>query len=359
MNPAISVYAPTHLDPMDSYGLIGCELVRHISRMNYPVNAIALGNPRHTNQDEELLKITSKPIIPCRGGILLGYPTTYRKYGALSELSPRIALTMFESSKIPPWWVEELNSCDAIIVPSEFCRQSFKECGVERDIYLFPLGILDVYQPVKRNPEGIFTFLCFMDRGKRKGGITAFDAFVQEFGDDPNVRLIIKHRYIKPEKRPDLRIPNVVTIFEDYTYEQLNELYLNCHCLINPNKGEGFGLIPREFSATGGISLVTNWGGTAEGIDNWGYPLDYTLSAATWPGYKKFQGVDLGVWADPDIADLRRKMRDVYDNKELLLDYSFIKGKMARNSYSWSDFSRRVLNLYRSLSHGIKSRTGS
>lgn len=309
---SISVYAPTHMDPMDSYGLIACELVRHLSRQGFLVNAIAMGNPRHPSQDDELKSYTSQPIIPTAGGILLGYPTQFHHYGALANMKPKIAVTMFESTKLPQGWKETLNACDAVIVPSYFCNEIFTNSGVTAPIYVFPLGINDVYQPEYRIAREPYTFLTFMDRGRRKGGLLALEAFVNEFGDSLEAKLIIKRRPLKDKANLILTNPNIEVINEDYTEDEMYKLYLRCHCLINPNKGEGFGLLPREFAATGGISLSTDWGATGEDLQQWGWPIGSEEEPALWEGIEQFKGQDLGMWAAPDLKHLQRQMKMVF-----------------------------------------------
>ena len=345
----ISVYAPAHMDPYDSYGLIACELVRHLSHMGWRVNAIANGYPNHKNQDEELSKLTKLPIIAAVGGILLGYPTSYENYGPFANAGPKIAVTMFESTKIPEEWILPLNKCDAVIVPSVFCHDVFVECGVTSPVLVFPLGILESYEFAERSNEDPFTFLTFMDRGKRKGGLHAILAFSGEFGTEKDVRLVIKSREIPEERKFSFNEDNIEVIFEDYSIDRMIDLYGKCHCLINPNLGEGFGLIPREFSATGGISLSSNWGGTADLIDLWGWPIECSTQKADWSLIPKFKNLDLGNWADPSIDHIRSSIRNIVENREMYLQEAKIKSKLAKMYYSWNNFATNVSAVWRSI----------
>lgn len=353
----ISVYAPTHLDPMDSYGLIACELVRYLNRRGTLTNAISLGNHRHPNQDEELKGYTSRNLIPSSGGILLGYPTGYHRYGSLVDYGPKIAFTMFESSRIPPEWVPILNKCDEIIVPSSFCYNSFLECGVKVPINIIPLGIQEFYTASRRPSRIPFTFLTFLDRGKRKGGLLAQQAFTNEFGDDPSVRLIIKHREETKYKKLDFTNKNIDVIYKDMDGFEINELFNSCHCLINPNKGEGFGLIPREFSATGGISIATYWGGTAEAISLWGYPIECEEEPADWKGNTILEGLPLGVWAKPILKDLQDQMRHMYENRDLYMERSYQKASRVKIIYNWDRVVSEVLEVWKRVADGMGIRS--
>lgn len=334
----INVFAPAHLDPFDSYGLIGCELVKGLSALGAYVNAIALGYAQHDNQDSELKQLTSKPIKPTFGGILLGYPTTYDKH-PLALQGQRIGLTMFESSKIPPNWVDTLNSLDAVIVPSQFCHDSFLDCGVTVPIHIVPLGVSETYQPCRRVKDRPYTFLAFGDRGKRKGWMEAQQAFVNAFGNNMDYKLIIKARDIKGVRAtPTNR--NIQVIRQDMSEQELYALYCRCDCMVFPTWGEGFGLPPREFAATGGLVIATNWGGTADNLHNWGAALDYKLVKADWQGIKKFQGQDLGVWAKPDVDHLSELMKAA---SEIRFNPT---NNWARANYSWARFSKRVWEIW-------------
>lgn len=353
----VAVYAPVHLDPYDSYGLIGCELVRHLSRFGVYVNAVALGSARHPNQDDEVAALVRKPLRPTTGGLLLGYPTNYDYYGALAAHSPRIAVTMFESTKLPQGWVEGLNSCDAVIVPSQFCARTFYDCGVHVPIYRLPLGINPIYRPAERSLDGTFNFLAFMDRGRRKGGLTVLNAFVQEFFSDMGVHLYLKIRREEKKTKLEITNPNIDVIYEDMTPAQLNDLYRSCHCLVNPNLGEGFGLIPREFAATGGISLATAWAGTSEDIQHWGWPIDYRLARADWAGIEKFKGQDLGLWAEVEPARVARLMRHVYAERVYYQSRAYVKSQGLQEFYSWEKFAAGVYGVWRGIVYGDRTTT--
>lgn len=340
----VTVYAPGNLDPYDSYGLMACELLRGLHSQGVAVNALSLGENQHANQPEDIAALTSRPITASFGGILLGYPTVYAKYPPLAHYGRRVALTMFESTKLPEQWADILNTMDAVITPSRFCRDVFANCGVTVPIHVIPLGIDPIYQPVKRQGQRPFTFLAIGDRGKRKGMLEAIQAFAHAFGGSPDHRLIIKTRdaglYIKVLNE------NIDIIREDYTKEQMRDLYGRCDCLVFPTRGEGFGLPPREFAATGAPVIATEWGGTAEDIDLWGTALGYKLAQSDWSGVKRFNGMDLGQWAEPDIGHLSSLMCLVATYRKVYTDIAQNRAAQLHDLYNWQDFSQRVKEVY-------------
>jgi glycosyltransferase involved in cell wall biosynthesis len=243
---------------------------------------------------------------------------------------------------------------DAVIVPSRFCAQVFRRGGVKAPIAVCPLGIGEAYKPAKRAQGRPLTFLAFLDRGERKGGLAAQQAFSLAFGDDPSVRLILKMR--------DRRVPqailndNITLIQRDMTEQELYQLYLSADVLINPNKGEGFGLIPREFAATGGVSLATDWSGTADDLSAWGWPLPYTLEPALWDGNAKLSGLDLGEWARPNIEAIAKVLGGIAGNRASYARIAARKAKAAAELYSWRRFAAQVLAVYEEAKVGASHR---
>jgi hypothetical protein len=354
----ITIYAPGYWDYLDSYGLLACQLTRGLTQLGIHVNAVGLGGRVMENQPSDVRTVTSRPIRPSLGGIVLGYPTGYGYHSELLYHGPRIALTMFESTKLPPGWVEPLNEMDAVITPSNFCAEVFRQCGVTSPIHVIPLGINSEYiyaeRPVDAKTACPLTFLSFLDRGSRKGGIVSLQAFITAFGDDPNYKLILKGRQRK--HRLNLLNSNVEVIQEDLDDLELLDLYLQADILINPHKGEGFGLIPREFAATGGIALTTAWSGTADDLSDWGWPLPYALEPADWEGERKLQGQDLGEWAVPDKKQLVVILKEVAENIDFYRTKAITHAYNVRRLYSWPLFAERVLAVWEEINYGYRTR---
>lgn len=355
---AISVHALGHWDIADSYGLIACQLARHLSALGVHVNALGLGNTVMDSQPDDIRAIVTQPIRASLGGIFLGYPTLYDRHpNPLGKLGPRIGITMFESSRIPLDWIEPLNKLDAVIVPSRWCKEVFAACGVTVPIHVVPLGVGDIYQYQERPTDRPLTFMAFLDRGARKGGIVALMAFQIAFGDDKRYRLILKMR--KPRQGMDLLNPNIGVIQRDMSEQELYELYLQADVLINPHKGEGFGLIPREFASTGGLALTTDWSGTADDIDLWGLPLPYTLVKADWKGHSRFEGTDLGYWAEIDPIAVASKLQTVAANRAYYHSLGKVYSERARKLYSWRTFAEQVLDIWKGVAVGNTARAAT
>lgn len=340
----INVCTPGAVDPVDSYGLIACQLARNLTALGCYVNVFALGERIHPNQPKDIAAIVDQPIQASLGGVFLGYPGTYVGHNGLTQIGNRVAITMFESTVIPAGWAKTLNAMHAVIVPSTFCRDIFRECGITAPIHIAPLGISEAYKPAQRTTGSPFTFLAFLDRGLRKGGLTALQGFIRAFGDSPDYRLILKTRESKIGM--EITNPNIDVVQKDMSEAELYQLYCSAHCLVNPNKGEGFGLLPREFSATGGISLATAWGGTADQIEQWGVPIPYHIAKADWKGVKRLEGQELGEWAEVDADELADLMRYVARERDCFMERAQREAPGVRQLYNWRTFAGQVLEVW-------------
>ena len=347
MHDVISIYAPGHWDLADSYGLIACQLARHLTALGARINAFALGEAVHDSQSDDIRSITNRPIRAALGGLVLAYPTAYDKYGPLSMAGPRVAITMFESTRLPAGWAESLNTCQAVIVPSQFCREVFLAAGVTVPVHVIPLGIDETYQPARRAADSNpYTFLAFADRGRRKGLHEAMGAFVQAFGDDTRYRLILKMR--ARDQRINVLNPNIDMVQQDMSPADLCALYHQADCMVFPAHGEGFGLPPREFAATGGTVIATHWGGLVDGIRTWGIPLGCSLEPA-WHGHPKFERAGLGEWAAPDIDQLVMWMQAVADRRAFFAQVSYERAEQVRAMYTWPAFAQSVLAVWKEV----------
>ncbi len=353
----MNLFLPGALDYFDSYGLIGCQLVRELAAMGVVVNVFGMLGENWSTTPADIRAAVDHPVQATLGGVYLGYPSNYHKHrNPLGQIGPRVALTMFESSKIPASWVEPLNACDAVITPSRFCLEIFRNAGVTAPIHVIPLGVNKTFRPAKRPVDRPLTFLAFRDRGLRKGGYEAQQAFLQAFGDREDVRLILKMRI--PKVKEVLLNKNITLIQRDMPEEELCKLYCQCDVLISASTGEGFGLIPREFAATGGVSLATGWSGSAEDIDLWGVPLPYRLVTAEW-NTPALGGQDLGEWAQVDREALVALLRDIAFDREGYLAQAEAKAARVGELYSWRRFAEGVLEVWREVAGGIHQHMGN
>lgn len=334
MITTVSMASPTW-NKSSSYGRIAREGRAYLKSKGIHVNTLGADSPN------PVFKLSWH-------NFLHGYPTNLNAYGDITKYGFRMIQTAFESSRIPDSWIAPLNELDAVIVPSRWNKQVFEDCGVKAPIYYVPEGVSSAYHYVERKQKDIFRFITIADRGHRKGFIEAICAFVGAFGARTDVELIVKAREL-PEDSAMLNLTNknIRVINQEYSDEEMQILYARSDCMIFPAHGEGFGLPPREFAVTGGISLCTDYGGLADELPQWGIGVAYKEVPA-WPfppaGSEEF--FHLGMWADCDVEALVEKLLTVYN-----MSYSerITKGKsfsdFASGFYRWENYGDAALRL--------------
>lgn len=198
--------------------------------------------------------------------LFCGTPGILTNVGGLTK--KKILFTMFESDKIPTDWLRYLNdSADVIIVPSNFCKDVFIKSGVTTDIHVLPLFYIPSRNKLTPRSDDIFTFghqNAFI-MGHQKGDDVLMRAFIKAFGDDKDVRLILKgrkhhyqaldHDFVKECKKHK----NIEIVLEDYTDDEVyDKFYSRLDCFVFPSRGEGFGMPPLEALSVGIPVIATD-----------------------------------------------------------------------------------------------------
>lgn len=322
----INVFCPTWHEA-DSYGRVARELSAALENEGLRVNRYGAHAP-------------DAPRSIAFGGIVLGWPENAYVFGRLPLNGPRIHLTMFESTTLPPGWATTLNSADAVIVPSHWLVEVFRDSGVKAPLYVCPLGVSEAFQYVERPPRREpFTFLAIGDRGRRKGWHLAGFAFQRAFENSMDYRLIYKCR---PGALPGISNPNIEVVARDLSDTEMAALYARADCMVFPAAGEGQGLPPLEFAATGGRVIATDWSGCSDYIRYIGEPLRYRMVSA-W-GSDNFLG-GLGDWAEADIDHLSQLMQKIASEPNRSRE-GLWRANWVRATYDWSRLGAFVRDVW-------------
>lgn len=219
---------------------------------------------------------------------------------------PLVVYTMFESTQMPIAWVDFLNRhADAIMVPTRFCREVFRQSGVYKPIRISTLGVdPDEFKYIEPIQHEGFNFLWqghYYDPEGRKGAKFAEQAFKELLNEGKiaeDTKLILKYR---PHNNFPIRISRleaehgIVHISDTVPREEMNHILATTDCCINPSRGEGFGYIPLEQMACGLPVILTDW---SYPYAKSGYciPVDFTLeeSPTIWC-YQHFAITGLGL----------------------------------------------------------------
>lgn len=181
-----------------------------------------------------------------------------------------IVVTIWETDTVPQEIVESLNKARCVIVPSQFCLETFRRSGLTVPIHMAVLGVdTETFNTHSRKPrEGPIRFgyaarwskPC-LDRKKPNAVITAFLSAV---GESQNAVLELKgYGDCAPEIPNDDRI-SVITKF--MPENELADWYRSLDFIINIATG-GWELHVHEAMACGAIPIVIDKGGHREFVD--------------------------------------------------------------------------------------------
>lgn len=176
----------------------------------------------------------------------------------------KIQMTQWESTLVPPHWVDHAKRYDEWWTANKFGADAFINAGVPAEkIHIFEHGVdASLWTPKKRGTRDTIRFLHIDSGSPRKRGSLAVEAFKEAFGNSPDYEITLKYSHHAASEQDwfservlesygEWEGINVRRIKENMTIEHLISLFHFHDILIYPSEGEGFGLIPLQALATG------------------------------------------------------------------------------------------------------------
>ena len=260
-------------------------------------------------------------------------PENYEKFK--NKHAYNIGYTAWETSVLPKDWPELCNQMDEIWVPSTWNVKVFKDSGVKKPIICIPHVVecedISGIQPFDQKGENYWFYSIFQWTA-RKNPFALLMAYFTEFWNTDNVILAIKtyrknttsgeKQIIKNDIENIKRIlglpkyPPVLFYSNLMTSEEMKKLHKTGDCFVLPSKGEGWGIPFAEAMSFGNPVVGPNYGGNIDFMNETNSFLIETheepVHGMVWmPHY-----TGLMTWGNPDIMDLRKIMRYVFENKE-------------------------------------------
>lgn len=288
----------------------------HICGGHTPVDAALVSDHRrfplsveHINAD------TTEPFQACYGAELTG-------------LLARAAVWYWELPAFPAEWVPHAHHYDEIWVASQFGRRAVGAATrvpvhvVPPSIALAPVAT-DSGRELFGLPADAFVFLYVFDHTSfvdRKNPFCLVDAFVSEFGGEPEVRLVLKVSHAHHDAPAFLRLreateehSNITVLAQMLGEAELAALFECADCYVSPHRTEGFGLTVAEAMLRGTPVIATGYGATADFLNaETGFPLEYELTEIerSLGPYRRGH-----LWADPSREHLSQLLRLVASDR--------------------------------------------
>lgn len=240
----------------------------------------------------------------------------------------RIGFWAWELPEFPDEWLDSFEHYDEIWVPSTFCQRAVAAKSPVPVVCIpHTIEIPDTFKPDRAKfglQEDTVCFLSMADMlsiPERKNPLGAVEAFIEAFGDDRSVELLVK--FSNPEARPDIaatlrelaaRHANIHLLEGYLSRGDVNQLIESVNCFVSLHRSEGFGLVIAEAMARGKVVVATAWSGNMDFMTMANsLPVSYRVVELDkdYGPYRKGQQ-----WAEPDIQDAVAKMRLVRKNPE-------------------------------------------
>lgn len=238
--------------------------------------------------------------------------------------SIRYAYVYTETTLLCKKHIDALNeNYDACIISDPFLEQVYRDSGLIIPTFQCPAPIdlkwyLERQQP--KRPRQPFVFGVLTPFELRKNHDLLFRAFIEEFGNDPNVILKISGNYNDSQifenlnfKIKDIGINNVYLFHQSLNMQEKETFLTSLDCFVFLSRAEGFSIVPREAMALGipciisdhtALSTIVNTG-HVKGIKP--TIIEQDLDRKRHPEYA-------GKWFNCHINDVRKALRDVYNN---------------------------------------------
>jgi glycosyltransferase involved in cell wall biosynthesis len=297
-----------------------------------------------------------------------------------------IFYTMMETETLSPMFADLCNKfSDAIFTPTQWNKKVFQKGGIDKPIYVVPLGVdTDKYNDsvkkasikCKELPSGIitdklpsFNFITLFGWSHRKGIDVLLDAYFSRFKGDEDVGLIICSRYNGgSDKNSKLKVerdilnymkkhnnPGKVYYYGESTdVDDMPSVLANGDCFLWTSRGEGFGLPVLECGALGMPVVSTYNSGMTEYLNDDNSYLVHTdefvvagkdLTCIS-PYYIGQLFPKLGTVC---VSEFGSKMRYVYDNySEAKVKAEVLSNDILRK-YTWDICSDNIYEILNSI----------
>lgn len=283
----------------------------------------------------------------------------------LDHFQPDLVLhTMWECDPLPSNWFPWINNAGAVWVPCQFVKDIMVKAGVTRPILVSGYGVDQreySYVERDRTDDDPYTFFVW---GRmmvdRKQTLTAIKAFCK--ADLPNARMLIKHNSNLGQGRNDggwlsdrfpeyslqdfngtyegERVKNVRVLTGSVSTSDLARLMYHADCMVYPSGNEGFGMMPLEFMATGGVVIAPATTGLAEYMNDDVALILRQLGSTPSEAMSRVWGQECSV-VTTNVDEIVEKMRWCYYHRDEAADLGRRAARYVAEKWTWEAAGER------------------
>ncbi|MCY0871037.1 MAG: glycosyltransferase [Firmicutes bacterium] len=277
----------------------------------------------------------------------------------------------WEFGTIPRDWVPRIqDTVHEIWVNSEYTKSGYVRSGIdETKIFTFPLGIdPEIFCPdgdsLSLDTKKHVKFLFVGGTIYRKGIDKLLKAYVQEFGPNDDVCLVVKDVgtnsfYSGQTHQSDIKAiqssssaPDILYLTDDMTPIELASLYRSCDALVHPFRAEGFGLPILEAMACGVCVAIPDKGPAIEftNLEN-SYRMYSEIVKTVVPDLDLVLPAEI---IEVNHEELRATLRKIYENITKTRSMGKRAADHVHTKYTWDIVSEIVIDRLKALCSNLK-----
>jgi glycosyltransferase involved in cell wall biosynthesis len=259
----------------------------------------------------------------------------------------------WETDRLPRQLRPALDFVDEVWVASDFVRDAIA-AETPKPVLTLPLPVLVPAPPtVTRSDLGwpdeatVFLFVFdFFSTLERKNPLGLIEAFTRAFPEPVGALLYLKS--INGDRAPDelARVraaadarPDILLSDSYVDHDRLTALSALCDCYVSLHRSEGFGLTIAEAMAFGKPAIATGYSGNLAFMDaESSYLVPYSLTTLEQAVGPYPAGT---VWADPDLDEAARFLREVVERPEQARE----RGRRGREAVETSQSLERAASF--------------
>lgn len=265
----------------------------------------------------------------------------------------KIAYNVWETTRQPERFFQNLKTFDQVWVPSKWQRNCTIEQGIHPDkVKVVPEGVdSNIFKPKNKKVEfpknRPFRFLLVGRWDYRKSIKEIIQSFCKTFSEDENVELLISvdnpfatdGLETTQQRLEKFNISHKnIKIINHQTKEKYLEMLNSTDVFISCARSEGWNLPLIEAMACGIPSTYSNWGAQLEFADGYGIPINIVgeIPAAVDNNESWIKDAP-GNFCEPDFEDLCLKLRNVFENYEEYKKRALSESKEIRDRFDWKN----------------------
>jgi FkbM family methyltransferase len=283
----------------------------------------------------------------------------------------KIAYNVWETTRQPEGFFENLKKFDQVWVPSNWQKRCTVEQGIsEEKVKVVPEGVDgNLFKPLDKEVNNEkFTFLLVGRWDYRKSIKEIIKSFTETFSEEENVQLIISvdnpfatDGLTSTEQRLEkfgIKHKNI-KIIHHMSKNDYVELLKSVNCFLSCARSEGWNLPLIEAMACGIPSTYSNWGAQLEFAKDKGIPIQIKGEVPASVDNEESWIKDApGNFCEPNFDHLKLIMRDVYKNYDSYKVNALLDSEKIRKEFSWENAAmiakKYIHELYEKKEDDIK-----